>query len=227
MTGSRGQRAFMACMVVCVWVASLGCSCGTFLGSSSEPEDESAAVLASPTPSPSQVPSPSPSPTSRPTAVIRTSPTTESTPRPDSLLSIPAESDKDFVLEATEEELNRSLAGRTFEEQGMAVSDVRIVLTAREVSCTFRARHSELGLHTGLTIRGTPRVVNGVAYFEVNDVALDRSLSGLGRLIARAAIEEAIEGYSTDHGIPIPSEHVHIREIQITDGAIRVTGRTR
>ena len=215
----------MVGLVLCLWVASVGCSCGTFLGSASEPEAEAAAVLASPTASPSQVPSPSP--TRRPTAVIPASPTTESTPRPDGLLSIPAEPNKDFVLDATEEEVNRSLAGRTFEEQGMVISDVRVVLTAREVICAFQARHSELGLHTGLTIRGMPRVVNGIAHFEVNDVALDRSLSGLRRLIAKAAIEEAIERYSTDHGIPIPAENVRIRDIHMTDGAIRVTGRTR
>lgn len=225
MTCTRGRRPFMVGLVLCLWVASLGCSCGTFLGSSNKPEGEVAAVLASPTPSPSQVPSPSP--TSRPSAVIPASPTIEPTPQPDGLLSIPSESNKDFVLEATEEEVNRSLAGSTFEEQGMTVSDVRIVLTAREVICTFQARHSELGLHTGLTIRGIPRAVNGVAYFEVNDVALDRSLSGLKRLIAKAAIEEAIERYSTDHGIPIPAESVQIRDIHMADGAIRVTGRTR
>ena len=127
----------------------------------------------------------------------------------------------------TQQELNHDLAGRAFEEQGVVVSDIRVVLTDREVICSLQGRHRESGLHAGLAIRGVPRAVDGAAYFKVNDIALDRSLSGFKRLIVKAAIDKAIEQNATPDGVPIPIDGVAILDIELTDGAIRVTGRTR
>ena len=129
---------------------------------------------------------------------------TKPTARPIESIQIPTEPNKDFTLEATQEEINSYLAGKTFEQQGLEVRDVVVTLTGREISGKLVATYAEMNLSAGATVRGVPSVVDGNVYFKINDIELDDSISGIARIVAKVAIEGAIDQYSTPQGIPIP-----------------------
>lgn len=125
----------------------------------------------------------------------------------------------------TETELNDYLAGKVYEAQGIKIEEIQVSLLEQELLGTFRATQQQTGLSVGLSVRGVPSVAAGKAYFKVNDVALDSSVKGLARLLARAAIEEAIKQYSTPHGIPIPIEGVEFESIELSRGRLFIAGR--
>jgi hypothetical protein len=149
------------------------------------------------------------------------------TPRPGELFTLPAEANANFVIDLTEAEINQYLVGKTFEQQGLTVRDAQIVLQDNEIVCTLKATHEESGLSGGMTVRGVASAVEGMAYFRVTDIALDKSFAGFARLVAKATIEEAIKQYSTPQGIPIPNDSIEVKSVQVTPGKIHITGRTR
>jgi len=119
------------------------------------------------------------------------------------------------------------LAGKTYEAQGVAVKEVQVVLTAQEILCTLHATQQQPKLSAGLSVRGVPSVADGKAYFKVNDVTLDSSVKGFARLLAQAAIDEAVKRYSTPQGILVPAENVEFESITLMPGKIAISGRTR
>jgi len=141
--------------------------------------------------------------------------------------SIPSEPGHAFTLEMTEAEVNEYAEAGIPSIEGVTIQDIQISLQANKVICKAQVTHEESGLKAGVTVSGAPKVVDGSAYFAVSSVELDKSLSGLMRLIAKAMIDQAIEEYSTPNGILVPVENVEFQEIQVSPGVMRVIGRTR
>lgn len=189
------------------------------------------ATLPPPTVAPSPLPTLKPLPTALPTSTLAVSPSLvpKNQPSPTSveLVSIPDKPNTPFTIELTEAQINNYLAGKTFEQQGLTVSNVRVTLPGNEMIITCQAKHQESGLSMGLTARGVPVVVDGQVYAKVNNVTLDQSVSGFARLIAQAAIDTALKQYSTANGILIPTEGITVQEIRLAAGKMTIVGRTR
>jgi len=230
-----------------LWLAIAVCSCcGVISNVRAKPTAESpqAAVIISPEPTETAVPPTStprpPTPTLR-SATATTAPAQSpsliaaeptQTPQTSSssalggLVAIPNPGAA-FDIEVTQEQINEYLAGKTYEAQGVVVKEVQVVLTGQEILCTLHATQQQTKLSAGISVRGVPSVADGKAYFKVNDVTLDNSIKGFARLLAQAAIDEAIKRYSTPQGIPVPAENVEFESIKLMPGKIRVAGRTR
>lgn len=206
--------ALVALLGVLVLVA--GCACGNAL---------SRLGLARATgtpPPPTATPLPTATPTPAATLLVPTRPQ-----EGDGLDAIPNEPDTPFAIALTEQEINAYLAEREFAQSGVTVRDIQVTVTDDALIASFKARQAESGLSGGVTVRGVPQAVDGQLYFRVDDVALDESIGGFARMLARAAIDQAIRQHAGEHGIPIPIENVEVREIALDPGTVTVTGRTR
>jgi len=159
----------------------------------------------------------------KPTLLVPTAPPVASVQG----FTLPSTANTPFELEATQQEINDYLAGEAFDQQGLAVRDVQVTITASELICTLTGTHHETGITMGIAVRGVPTIVAGDLYMDVQDVALDDSVKGLVRIFAQAAIEEAIKQNSDAHGILVPIEDVAFESISLAPGVISVTGRTR
>jgi hypothetical protein len=144
----------------------------------------------------------------------------------DGLDAIPSEPDSPFTIALTEQELNDYLAERTFSQSGVSIRDVQVTVTDDALIAAFQTSQAESGLSAGVTVRGVPQVADGELYFRVDDVTLDESIGGFARVLASAAINQAVEQYSTEHGIPVPIENIAVEEITLDPGLLTVTGRT-
>ncbi len=218
------RRPLLIGLCLVLWLATSACSCLGILDSprsARESETSQSVVTATSTWTPTPPLRATPVPPTR--APSRAEPT----PVSDGLPTIPAEPDTPFVIEMTQDQVNEYLRGATFQEGGVRVSDPSVVLTSREIVCSFQAWEEEWGLGVGITVRGMPTTSDGMAYFKVDDVALDDSLKGFNRLIAKAAVESAIKQYSTPLGIPIPIDEVVVQRIELMPGSILIVGRTR
>lgn len=242
MTMCFGKRLVLATVLIGAWLATSACSCSSLVETLSKRPTQttvrrSKATLSRPTqaakrkessPTARVIAKTRATATPRPTLLIPTKPPPKApSPQPAGGFAIPAKSNQEFTLNLTEAQLNEHLADQVFEQQGVTVQDIRVTLTASEIIATLRAAHEESKLNMGLTVRGVPAVAEGTAYVKINDIALDDSVSGFTRLVAKAAIEQAIEQYSTPLGIPIPIERVEILDIQLMPGRIVIVGRTR
>lgn len=216
--GQPGRRLVSVIVIVGVLALVSGCACGNAL---------SRLGLASPTatpspPPPTATPFPTLTPTPAATLLVPTRPQ-----EGDGLNAIPSEPDTPFTVELTEQEINDYLAEREFAQSGVTVRDVQVTVTDDALIAHFQARQAESGLSGGVTVRGVPQAVDGQIYFQVEDVTLDESIGGFARMLARAAIDQAIRQYSDAGGIPIPIQNVEVQDIDLDPGAITVTGRTR
>lgn len=189
------------------------------------------ATLPPPTAIPSPLPTLKPLSTALPTPIPTASPSVASkgqpSPTPAELISISDKSNMPFTTELTEAQINDYLAGKTFDQQGLTISNVRVTLPGAEMIIVCQAKHQGSGLSMGLTARGVPVIVNGQVYAKINNVTLDQSVSGFARLIAQAAIDAALKQYSTANGIPIPTEGVTVQEVRLAAGKMTIVGRTR
>jgi hypothetical protein len=131
-----------------------------------------------------------------------------------------------FTVEITADELNEALANAEMLQQGgFAVEDIRVAISAQEISASFRASHADLGVALGLRAHGVPVVVDEQAYFQVTSVEIDDSVTGFTRLMAQAAIDQMLADYGTASGIPIPVEGVSVDGVEMAEGKLIVTGR--
>ena len=219
---TNSKRAVILAVVAGLWLATCACSCSDLLAKLGK--------TASPTPRTldrSLTATPSPEPTAQPTLT----PTPLAPPKPglgvEDLPDILSTPDTAFTVELTQQEINEYLAGKTFSEEGFEISNVAVVLTEKEIFCELRGEYPELGMRTGLSIRGVPETSGGKLYFRVSEITLDDSLGGFTRLMARSAIKEVIKQYSTPHGLPVPIENVDFQRIELMSGRIIVVGCTR
>ncbi len=183
-----------------------------------------------PTALPSPLPTLKPLPTALPTSILALpslAPGGQPSSASEGLIAIPDKPNTPFTIELTEAQINDYLAGKTFDQQGLTVSNVRVTLPGAEMIIACQAKHQESGLSMGLTARGVPVVVDGQVYAKVNSVTLDQSVSGFARLIAQAAIDAALKQYSTANGILIPTEGVTVQDVRLAAGKMTITGRTR
>lgn len=214
-----GRRLALIAVLLGVLLLATGCACGNVL---------SRLGLGRPTATPlPPTATPMPMPTPVATLLVPTRPQVG-----DGLSAIPSEPDTPFTITLTQQEINAHLAGKAFEQAGVAIHDVQVTLTEDALVADVRASQVESGLSGGVTIRGAPRVVDGQLYVRVDDVTLDESIGGFARLLARAAIDQAIRQFSTDDGIPVPIDmvpnaNIVVQEIEIDPGVVIITGRTK
>jgi len=219
------RRPLLIGLCLVLWLGTSACSCSGILDnprSARESETSQAVVMVATSTS-----TPTSPPRATPVAPTKAPPRAEPTPVSDGLPTIPAEPDTPFVIEMTQDQVNEYLTGATFEEQGVRITDLKVVLTSPAVIGSFQAWQEEWGLGVGITVRGVPTASEGMAYFKVDDVTLDDSLKGFNRLIAKATIQSAIKQYSTPLGIPIPIDEVEVQKIELMPGRITIVGRTR
>jgi len=153
-------------------------------------------------------------------------------PEGDGIIAIPDEANTAFTIALTQQEINEYLAEKEFDQSGIILRDIQITITDDALIADLQASQAESGLSGGVTVRGVPRVIDGQLYFRVDDVTLDESIGGFARLLAKAAIDQAIRKYSGDDGIPVPIDgvlnaDVEVQEIELDPGVITVTGRTK
>jgi len=231
------QHKFLLLVLAAIWLVSTACSCGDLVSditAGRQPTSTPIAVTrvvrrATATPDPTQTPTRTPVPTPKPfsTLLVPTKPP-KPPAQPGGSVQVPTQPNKDFIIEATQDEINDYLAGETFEQQGLEVREIKVTLTAREIIGELKATYAEMNLSAGATMRGVPSVVDGEVYFKITDVELDDSISGLARIVAKVAVEEAIAQYSTPYGIPITiEEDVEVLDIQLLPGKLIIKGRTR
>jgi len=132
-----------------------------------------------------------------------------------------------FSVEISEEQLNTFLAGKTFEQEGVKIEDIRITLRSGKITLHLKATSSEMNLSLGLIVRGIPKAIDGQAYLRITDVELDSSVSGFNKLVAKGAIDKLVEEYSTSQGVPLPSENIYYEEIRVTPGKLYIKGHVR
>jgi hypothetical protein len=209
------RRVGLLLCLCLVWIGLSACSCGEVLNRAST----TAKSIVKPAASATSVPQPTAAPTATllvPTASVA-----------GNALVLPNESNQPFTYELTEAQINESLAGRTFEQQGVVVQDVKVTLAANEIIADLRATYAEAGLSGGARVRGVPVAIGGELYVKVNEVTLDSSISGFMRLIAQQLINKMIEDYSSENGIPVPLEDIQVDAVEIQPGKLVVSGRTR
>jgi hypothetical protein len=191
------------------------CGCGLILGSESQTGEVS---LASVSRAPATL---VPTITPQPTQVVQLPDATV-----DGLFLLPATSGTSFTMEATADQINEHLAGQVYEQDGMSVKEIWVVLTDEEVIAQGQGAYQPLGLSAGITARGAPVVSEGQVYLQVKGVTLDSSMPAFTRLLVKAAIEQGLKQYSTPLGIEIPVEDADISSVDLQPGKIIITGRT-
>jgi len=222
---ARIARTALAIALLLTLVALCGCAARVVVQRGISAGKE---LVSPPTATPTATPTPSPTPTRtpRPTATPLPKDATPIPLRKDSVLPIPAAEDVPFELLITEEEINDYVAGKTFEEQGFAVSEIVVTLTEQEAQIELIAAYDEMNLSIGGIVHGVPHVVDGLAYAEITGVELDPWMNAITRRLATGMIEQAIEDYSTEYGIQVPIDDVLFETIELQDGAISIAGRT-
>lgn len=211
----RIRRYLLIGALLVMWLVTSACSCSGLLQEATRLGRERISPTATPTRDASLQEQMS---TPRPTV----------TPSGKSISSFfPEGADQPFDIRVTEQELDEYLVGRTLEQEGVVIGDMAVTIEEKHISVTFRVAHERSGIRAGVKVRGVPRVEQGRAYVEIEDIVLDDSVSGFARIVARRLIKAAIEGYETEHGIPVPAPHLEFEEIELMPGAVRVAGRTR
>mgnify|MGYP006975375126 CR=1 FL=1 len=217
MMGRTIHRRSLVVPLIGIMLLFLGAGCGNALSRLGLGPEPTA------TPPPTATPTPRPTATPTPVATLLV----PTRPSEGNGLGIPAEPNAPFTVTMTDDELNEYLAEREFSQSGVQVSDVEVTITADEMIVNLFATQAESGLSGEVTVRGVPQVVDGQVYFLVGDVTLGESIRGFGRLLAQAAIDQALRQYAEEDGIPVPVEEAEIQEIALEPGAITVTGVTR
>ncbi|MBN1401291.1 MAG: hypothetical protein JXA74_10675 [Anaerolineae bacterium] len=231
MSEHRTRRLIFFLVTVAIGVVISACSCGDLtiqlssqrrnaINATATAEAIRSALAAQPTSTP--VP---PQATATPWPTSTAVPTASSQSLSD--FTLPAEPNTEFTLVVTESELNQELAGQTYDMQGLTIEDIRFTLMASEVMADLRATYSEANLSAGLTLRGAPQVIEDNLYIKVSEVTLDRSISGLMRVVAEQLIKTALEEYSTEYGIHIPIEGVDVLSVELQPQKLIIVGRTQ
>ena len=201
----------------------------------SQPTDAGAQATVSPVPA-TDTPVPA-APMEEPTATPEPATPTPPPPTPAELppsptvslaerFTVPAESGAPFVIQATEEEINAFLAAQPVQQEGLDIQELQVALNEGLAVIELRLTHVETGINTGITLRGVPQVVDGVAHAKVTTFDVDDTLSGFARLIVRSLVQTFLDSYDTEAGIPVPTEGVLIETVDLLPGAIRITGKT-
>jgi len=185
---------------------------------------------------PSPTPTVTPTPSATPTATATPVPTPTRTPTPShggelsSLADIPEVPGQEFTVRISQDEVNDSLKGETFEQDGLLITDLRVTVAQDELLGEVQVTHQQTGIAVDVTVRGEPHIENGAFYFRINDVSLGDSVTGLARIILQAVMNQAVAQISAQEGIPVPLEglaRVEILDVQVEPGYLVITGRTR
>ena len=136
-----------------------------------------------------------------------------------------AEEPGTFTLELTEADMREMLADQPFSHDAVTVTVEEVTLGDGQVRVQLQVSESEMGLNVGVTAVGEPYVEDGQAYVEIVSFSLDQSVTGFVRLLAQAAIQEAINQATGEQGIPVPVEGVEVLSMEVQPGVIVIRGR--
>ncbi len=203
---SSKKRVFLLLSMSLAIVVTMACSCSNVVRRARELKRNSSQPVSTPTQLVER------------TVGARSHPLTV-TPSPTAL---PEESP---ILELSEEEINSFLTQElaSIPSDQVQVSQVNVKITDQELLISADVFHPETGVSGVITLYGTPNVVKGMLYIQVTRIELGESFGGLTRLIARTLIEEAIQEYSTENGIPVPLEG-YIKRVTLEPGRIIIYG---
>ncbi|MCE5259414.1 MAG: hypothetical protein LLG44_10245 [Chloroflexi bacterium] len=140
-------------------------------------------------------------------------------------LVIPKEADTAFEGEMSAAEVEKLLQEQ-IAEVGDYVSDIHVQITPEAILAQLQVNASELKITFGVTATALPNVVDGQLYLKIIQVTLDDTLSGWTRLSAKSLIQEAIDKYSGENGIPIEFDNIYIEEVKLGMGKLYVRGKT-
>ena len=129
--------------------------------------------------------------------------------------------------EMTEAEVNAYLANKSFNKQGASISDLTVTITPARMQINGYVQHLSTGFAGDMIINGTPNLVNGALYFQIESVELGPQFSGLVRTIAQSVIQEAIKQESGVNGMPIPMampEGVTVTKVTLGEGKLLLEG---
>lgn len=169
-------------------------------------------------PSPTATPIPSPTPTPIGGKRLR------------GLEAIPSDPGIAFTVEIPEQELNSRLANMRFEQEGLTIAEPHLVLAEGQIIGTFSVSYEESGWTFGLTARAQPYVKDGEIYVRVQDVSLDKGVTGLRRRIVEGLLDEIMRQLSAENGIRIPADSlkkVELFGVQVEPGFLVISGRTK
>ncbi|MGC9359047.1 MAG: hypothetical protein ACP5G7_01560 [Anaerolineae bacterium] len=130
-----------------------------------------------------------------------------------------------FTIELTEDDILDMLADQSLSQDTVTVGLENVTLGEGVIRVGLQVSESETGLDFGVTVVAEPYVSEGQVYARVISLALDESISGFGRRLAQAALEEAIDQATEGQGIPIPVEDVEVLSVDIQPGMIVIRGR--
>ncbi|NLG28128.1 MAG: hypothetical protein GX557_09465 [Chloroflexi bacterium] len=198
------------------------------------PSDTPAPALPLPTATPIVLPTALPVATLAPTLPAAVQPNTPVPPAPpvapvapEIAPGIPGTPNTPFDVLLTESQLNEYVGNQVLSAQGVEVSDPQVALAEDALLVHVNAFHSETNISMGLTVRGTPNVVDGALYVRVDDVTIDDNVRGFTRLLAGTLIETALKQYAGENGIPVPFDQVLFEQVEVTSSGVRIVGRTR
>ncbi len=141
-------------------------------------------------------------------------------------LVIPKEADTAFEGEMSAAEIEKLLQGQIAGEVGDYVGDIHVQITPEAILAQLQVNASELKITFGVTATAVPNVVDGKVYLKITQVTLDDTLSGWTRLSAKSLVQEAIDKYSGENGIPIEFDNTYIEEVELGMGKLYVRGKT-
>ena len=132
-----------------------------------------------------------------------------------------------FTMHLTKDDILDMLADQSLSQDTITVDLEDITLDEGVIRVGLHVSESETGLDFGVTVVAEPYVSEGQVYARVISLALDESISGFGRRLAQAALEEAIDQATEGQGIPIPVEDAEVLSVDIQPGVIVIYGRHR
>lgn len=130
-----------------------------------------------------------------------------------------------FTIEFTEADIREMLANESLHRDTITILVEDVTLGEGQVRVAMQVSESETGLDVGVNVLGEPYAKDGKAYVRVISFALDESVSGFARMLAQAAIQEAIDQATDGQGIPVPVNDVEVLSVDVQPGVIVIRGR--
>ncbi len=232
---ARTRRVMLLGILAIAWLVTVACNGVSVVSTSATPEE--AASLPTSTLAPTLAPTRTPAPTA--TMIPTIAPTDEPTSAPSPTTApaitpesstIPAESGVEFSITVTEKEINESFSLAGFEMEGVDIQNPVITLEEGRIVGDFTLVYEPMSIVADVSLYGTAIVVDGALYYDVTDVRVSESASFLVRLVVGPLIQQAIDQYSGDAGIPVPLpvlERVELLDVVMSPGELTISARTR
>ena len=140
-------------------------------------------------------------------------------------LAIPDEPDTAFEGELSAADIERLLQEQIPEAKEY-INELDIQITEEAILANLKVNASQLNITFGLTAAVQPSVQDGIIYLKVTQITLDNTLTGWTRLSAKSLIQQILDKYSGEQGIPLDLKDLYIEAVELRPGKIYIRGRT-